>query len=62
MTTANTTAKDNAATTKKKGRKAKKRVCAFCTDNIDKIDYKDVARLRKYITCLLYTSPSPRDS
>jgi len=37
MTTANTTAKDNAATTKKK-------------DNIDKIDYKDVARLRKYIT------------
>ncbi len=32
------------------GRKAKKRVCAFCVDGISEIDYKDVARLRRYIT------------
>jgi small subunit ribosomal protein S18 len=25
-------------------------VCAFCADKIEFIDYKDVARLRKYIT------------
>ena len=28
----------------------KKKVCAFCTEKIDAIDYKDVARLRKYIS------------
>lgn len=32
------------------GRKAKKRVCAFCVDGISEIDYKDVARLRRHIT------------
>lgn len=33
-----------------KNKKAKKKICAFCEDKIDKIDYKDVARLRKYIS------------
>ncbi|TYP57431.1 30S ribosomal protein S18 [Thermosediminibacter litoriperuensis] len=28
----------------------KKKVCSFCMDKIDSIDYKDVARLRKFIT------------
>lgn len=32
------------------GRKAKKRVCAFCVEGITDIDYKDVPRLRRYIT------------
>lgn len=32
------------------GRKAKKRVCAFCVDGVSEIDYKDVAKLRRYIT------------
>ncbi len=32
------------------GRKAKKRVCAFCVDGIQDVDYKDVPRLRRYIT------------
>ncbi|MGI6642859.1 MAG: 30S ribosomal protein S18 [Bacillota bacterium] len=32
------------------GRKAKKRVCAFCVDGIRDVDYKDVPRLRRYIT------------
>ena len=30
------------------GRKAKKRVCAFCVDKVQHIDYKDVVRLRKF--------------
>lgn len=35
---------------RQRGRKNKKKVCNFCMDGIDKIDYKDVNRLRKYIT------------
>jgi small subunit ribosomal protein S18 len=27
-----------------------RKVCAFCADKIDYIDYKDVARLRRYIS------------
>ena len=33
-----------------RGRRGRKRVCSFCSDKEVKIDYKDVARLRKYIT------------
>ncbi len=32
------------------GRKGRKRVCAFCVDGIRDVDYKDVPRLRRYIT------------
>lgn len=32
------------------GRKPKKRVCQFCRDQIEYVDYKDVATLRKYIS------------
>jgi small subunit ribosomal protein S18 len=36
---------------KKPIRKAPRRkVCAFCVDKVDAIDYKDIAKLRKYIT------------
>jgi small subunit ribosomal protein S18 len=28
----------------------KKKVCTFCVEKIDDIDYKDAARLRKFIT------------
>jgi ribosomal protein S18 len=28
----------------------KRKVCQFCVDKIDEINYKDVAKLRKYIT------------
>lgn len=35
---------------REKGRKSRKRVCSFCVDKIDAVDYKDVARLRRYIT------------
>ncbi len=29
---------------------SRKKVCIFCVDKIDSVDYKDVAKLRKYIT------------
>ena len=36
---------------KKPIRKAPRRkVCAFCVDKVDVIDYKDIAKLKKYIT------------
>ena len=31
-------------------RRAKKKVCAFCADKVESIDYKDVAKLRKYVS------------
>ncbi|NLG86979.1 MAG: 30S ribosomal protein S18 [Firmicutes bacterium] len=31
-------------------RRGKKRVCSFCVDKVEEIDYKDTARLRRYIT------------
>lgn len=30
--------------------KRRKKVCSFCVDHVDKIDYKDVYKLRKFIT------------
>ena len=33
-----------------KMRRARKKVCAFCSDKAETIDYKDVAKLRKYVT------------
>ncbi|MCL2421442.1 MAG: 30S ribosomal protein S18 [Defluviitaleaceae bacterium] len=34
---------------KRRGRR-KKRVCIFCADKIDHIDYKDVPKLRKFVS------------
>ena len=34
---------------KKRGRR-KKKVCAFCVDKATSIDYKDVAKLRRFIS------------
>ena len=34
----------------KKVRKSPKKVCAFCQDKVEVIDYKDTAKLRKYMT------------
>ncbi len=31
-------------------RKGRKKVCAFCVDKIEEIDYKDVPRLRRYLS------------
>lgn len=33
-----------------RGRKAKKKVCAFCVDKTMYIDYKDTAKLRRFVS------------
>ncbi len=33
-----------------KGRRPKRKVCSFCADKVEAIDYKDVAKLRRFIT------------
>ncbi|MDO4618115.1 MAG: 30S ribosomal protein S18 [Clostridia bacterium] len=33
-----------------KARRSKKKVCAFCVDKVEHIDYKDTAKLRRYIS------------
>ena len=33
-----------------RGRQGRKKVCAFCVDKIHDIDYKDVPRLRRYLS------------
>ncbi|MBE6830078.1 30S ribosomal protein S18 [Clostridium sp. KNHs216] len=32
------------------GRKTRKKVCGFCVDRVESIDYKDVAKLRRFIS------------
>jgi small subunit ribosomal protein S18 len=32
------------------GRKNRRKVCSFCVDKADFIDYKDVAKLRRFIS------------
>ena len=32
------------------GRKGRRKVCSFCVDRVQTIDYKDVPRLRKFIS------------
>ncbi len=31
-------------------RKGRRKVCSFCVDRVESIDYKDVARLRRYVS------------
>ena len=33
-----------------RGGKARKKVCGFCVDKVENIDYKDIARLRRYMS------------
>ncbi|PKM88060.1 MAG: 30S ribosomal protein S18 [Firmicutes bacterium HGW-Firmicutes-12] len=33
-----------------RGRRPRKKVCSFCVDKVDSIDYKELGRLRKYVT------------
>ena len=33
-----------------RSRKAKRKVCQFCVDKVTEIDYKDVAKLRRFIS------------
>ena len=31
-------------------RKGRRKVCSFCVDKVESIDYKDVARLRRFVS------------
>ncbi len=33
-----------------RGRKARRKICAFCVDKVQDIDYKDVARTRRFLS------------
>ncbi len=35
---------------KERGRRPKKKVCGFCVDKVERVDYKEATRLRRYIT------------
>ncbi len=34
----------------RRGRKSRRKVCTFCVDKAEYIDYKDVAKLRRFIS------------
>jgi ribosomal protein S18 len=33
-----------------RGRRPRRKVCSFCVDKVEHIDYKDVAKLRRFVT------------
>lgn len=35
---------------RERGRRPKKRVCSFCVDKVETVDYKDANRLKRFIT------------
>ncbi len=35
---------------RERGRKPRRKVCSFCVDKVEDIDYKDIAKLRRYVT------------
>lgn len=43
-------AEESKAPVKKYKKTAKRKVCSFCVDHLDEVDYKDVAKLKRYIT------------
>jgi small subunit ribosomal protein S18 len=40
----------NPGARRERGRRPRRKVCSFCVDKIEHIDYKDTQKLRKYIT------------
>lgn len=34
----------------KKDRRRRRKVCTFCVDKVTKVDYKDVGRMRKFVS------------
>lgn len=35
---------------RERGRRPRRKVCAFCVEKVEQIDYKDAAKLRRFIT------------
>ena len=41
-----------------RNRKPKKKVCQFCADKVEHIDYKDTAKLRRFVSEPMDVSPT----
>ena len=35
---------------RERNRRPRRKVCSFCVDKVEMIDYKDVSKLKKYVT------------
>lgn len=35
---------------RERGRRPKRKVCSFCVDKVESIDYKDPVKLKRYVT------------
>lgn len=35
---------------RERNRRGKRRICSFCVDKMESIDYKEIPRLKKYVT------------
>jgi len=35
---------------RERGRKPKKKICSFCVDKVEAIDYKELTKIRRYTT------------
>ena len=48
---------------RERGRRPRRKVCSFCVDKVEEIDYKDVAKLRRMlpnaVRFYLVVSPAP---
>lgn len=40
----------NSAPMKRGGNRKRRKVCAFCVDKVDHIDYKDAQKLKRYLS------------
>ncbi|MCL1791768.1 MAG: 30S ribosomal protein S18 [Peptococcaceae bacterium] len=40
----------NVTTKKDRNRRPRKKVCIFCVDKVESIDYKDIQKLNKFVT------------
>ena len=36
--------------TNNRGKRSRRKVCAFCVDKVETVDYNDVAKLRRYLS------------
>lgn len=50
MTLEEVVAEEKVIAPKKYKKSSRRKVCSFCVDKVKEIDYKDVAKLKKYIT------------
>lgn len=33
-----------------RGKRARRKVCSFCVDKVENIDYKDISKIRRYLS------------